>query len=199
VRTEQPHIRSGRANQKERTRRAIVDAMRDLIANGAEATMPAAARAAQVSEATAYRYFPDLASLLREAIDSRWPRADEAMAPLADVTDPVRRIAYATEVLLRHVQHYQSAVRAMMSAAIVRPDLAGRRPGARFGLIDSALAPLEGRTDPEVLAQLKLDLAVVVSAESLFTLTDLCGLSPEAAIASAIHTARTLTSAVCAR
>jgi hypothetical protein len=33
----------------------------------------------------------------------------------------------------------------------------------------------------------------VVSAEALFTLTDLCGLSPEDTIASAVHTARTLT------
>ena len=44
-------------------------------------------------------------------------------------------------------------------------------------------------------AQLKRDLAVVVSAEALFTLTDLCGLSPEDAIASAGHTARALTEA----
>jgi hypothetical protein len=36
---------------------------------------------------------------------------------------------------------------------------------------------------------------VVVSAEALFTLTDLCGLSAEDAIASAVHTARTLTQA----
>jgi hypothetical protein len=39
------------------------------------------------------------------------------------------------------------------------------------------------------------DLAVVVSAEALFTLTDLCGLSPDDAIASAVATARTLTEA----
>ena len=39
------------------------------------------------------------------------------------------------------------------------------------------------------------DLAVVVSAEALFTLTDLCGLSPEDAIASTVHTARALTQA----
>ena len=45
------------------------------------------------------------------------------------------------------------------------------------------------------LAQLKRDLAVVVSAEALFTLTDLCGLSPDDAIASAVATARTLTEA----
>jgi len=67
------------------------------------------------------------------------------------------------------------------------------RPGHRFGLIDYALRPLA--CDDAVLAQLKRDLAVVVSAEALFTLTDLCGLSAEDAIASAVHTARTLTQA----
>ena len=36
---------------------------------------------------------------------------------------------------------------------------------------------------------------MVVSAEALFTLTDLCGLSPEEAIASATRTAATLTAA----
>jgi hypothetical protein len=35
----------------------------------------------------------------------------------------------------------------------------------------------------------------VVSAEALFTLTDLCGLSPDDAIASAGHTAQALTKA----
>ena len=46
---------------------------------------------------------------------------------------------------------------------------------------------------------MKLDLAVVVSAEALFSLTDLCGLRPEEAIASAVRTARTLTEAAFAR
>ncbi|HEX3961951.1 MAG TPA: hypothetical protein VHZ03_35870 [Trebonia sp.] len=68
----------------------------------------------------------------------------------------------------------------------------------RFGLIDSALAPLNdtlGVTDPAAMAQLKRDLAVVVSAEALFSLTDLHGLDPGEAITSIIHTARTLTRA----
>jgi len=52
--------------------------------------------------------------------------------------------------------------------------------------------------DPERLEQLKRGLAIVVSAETLFTLTDLCGLTPEAAIASAAGTARSLTAAALA-
>jgi hypothetical protein len=53
-------------------------------------------------------------------------------------------------------------------------------------------------TDPDAFSQLRLDLAVAVSAEALFTLTDLCGLTPEQAIASATRTARTLTTAAIA-
>ena len=43
--------------------------------------------------------------------------------------------------------------------------------------------------------QLKRDLAVTVSAEALFTLTDLCGLGQDEAIARAAQTAATLTAA----
>ena len=184
---------SSRVNQKERTRQAIVAATRELIRTGGEVTMPAVAKSALVSEATAYRYFPDLVSLLREALAGVWPSPETALAPVAGSDDPVERVACATQALLRHVLIYQSAVRAMIAATITRPGDAAARPGLRFGLIDHAIRPLSA--DYAVLAQLKRDLAVVVSAEALFILTDLCGLSPEDAIASAVRTACTLTGA----
>ena len=59
---------NGRTNQKTRTRRAIVDACVERIRQRQPVTMPEVAKAAMVSEATAYRYFPDLASLLAEAL-----------------------------------------------------------------------------------------------------------------------------------
>lgn len=186
----------GRVNQKERTRTAIVAATRDLVSRGDDVTMPAVATAARVSEATAYRYFTDLASLLREALNGIWPTPAEALAPVVDVLDPVERVAFATEYLLRAVQSYQGAVRAAIAASIIRRDAAEVRPGRRFGLIELALEPIAATTDPAEFAQLKLDLAVVLSAEALFTLTDLCGLTPDEAIASAVHTARTITAAV---
>jgi AcrR family transcriptional regulator len=192
---------SGRANQKLRTRNAIVQAAAELSRTGREVTMPEVAKAAMVSEATAYRYFPDLASLLQEAIAGQLPGPQEALEPVAGSDDPVQRIAVATEFLLRHVLSRQGVVRALIAATITRQGQAYARPGLRFGLIDSALAPLEGTPGtpgtaaPAVLAQLKRDLAVVVSAEALFTLTDACGLEPEEAIASIVHTATTLTRA----
>lgn len=189
---------TGRTNQKQRTRTAIVAAARELIGTGAEVTMPAIARAALVSEATAYRYFPDLPSLISEALAGVWPPPAEALAPVADSADPLERIAFACDFLLRGVLARQGAVRAMISATVTRPENATARPGIRFGLIDHALLPLEGTlgaTDPEAFAQLKRGLAVVVSAEALFTLTDLCGLDPEEAITSAVRTAIALTEA----
>jgi AcrR family transcriptional regulator len=188
---------TGRVNQKARTRAAIVQAVQDLARRGAEITMPAVAQAALVSEATAYRYFPDLVSLLREADAGVWPDPAEALAPVAHNDDPVERVGYAAEVLLRGVLARQSMVRAMIAASITRPEVAATRPGHRFALIDHALAPLAGTEpqDPEVLTQLKRGLAVVISAEALFVLTDLCGLSPDEAVASTVRTARSLTAA----
>ena len=190
----------GRANQKARTRAAILEACDELVRSGAEVTMPGVAARAMVSEATAYRYFPDLISLLQEALQGLWPHAEQALAPVADSRDPVERVAFACEYLLRGVHAYQGAVRAMISHTITAPAQARTRPGIRFGLIDHALAPFEAPANPRGLAsdamtRLKQNLAVVVSAEAFFVLTDLCGLPPDDAIDSAARTAAILTRA----
>ena len=189
---------TGRANQKNRTRTAIVDSCREIIRSGGAVTMPEIAKLALVSEATAYRYFPDLVSVVDEALVGMWPSPADALAPVAHSSDPVERVAFACEFLLRGVLAYQGAVRAVISATIIRSELAGTRPGIRFGLIDQALAPLNdtlAARDPGGLAQLKRDLAAVVGAEALFSLTDLCGLTPDDAIASLVRTATTVTEA----
>jgi AcrR family transcriptional regulator len=198
----------GRANQKLRTRTAILQAAVELMRTGREITMLEVAKSALVSEATAYRYFPDLASLLKEAMAGQMSTPEQALQAVAHSRDPVERIAAATEHLLRTVLTYQGATRAMMAATITRPEATNARPGLRFGLIEYALAPLTdpdpdldpaaldpAAFDPAALAQLKNDLAVVVSAEALFILTDLCHLAPDDAIASAVHTATVLTRA----
>jgi AcrR family transcriptional regulator len=188
----------GRTNQKLRTRNAIVHAASELSRTGREVTMSEIAKSALVSEATAYRYFPDLAMLLSEAIAEQLPSAADALEAVADSDDPVARITAATGYLLRHVLSRQGVVRALIASTITKPGAARARPGLRFGLIDSALLPLEktlGATDPAALTQLKRDLSVVISAEALFSLTDLHGLPPEEAITSIVHTAAVLTRA----
>ncbi len=192
----------GRVNQKRRTRTAIVAACQELIQAGAEVNMPAVARAALVSEPTAYRYFPDLASLLEEALAGIEPDPAAALAAGADPGDPVERVAYAAELLAKLVIERQGAIRALMSVSIARGTARAVRPGYRFALIDQALAPLSGHKtsiDAATLEQLRRDLAVVISAEAVLTLTDLYGLDSEAAAASIVHTARLITEATLGR
>ena len=189
---------AGRVNQKTRTREAIVQACRQLIASGGSVTMPEVARVALVSEPTAYRYFPDLYSLLTTALAGMWPTPTEVLTPVATSTDPVERVAFVAEYLARHVLRYQGAIRLMIAATIGRPDLARSRPGIRLGLIDNALDPLTdlwAGSDADVLPRLKQDLAVVISAESVFSLVDLYELTPDAAVASLVRSASAITAA----
>ena len=188
----------GRVNQKRRTRTAIIAACQELITAGADVNMPAVARAALVSEPTAYRYFPDLASLLEEALAGIEPDLAAALATDADPGNPVQRVAYAAELLARLVIDRQGAIRALISTTISRGTARHARPGYRFALIDQALAPLSGHEpglDAATLEQLRRDLAVVISAEAVLTLTDLYGLDSKAAVASIVHTARLITEA----
>jgi AcrR family transcriptional regulator len=191
----------GRVNQKRRTRTAIIAACQELITAGAEINMPAVARAALVSEPTAYRYFPDLASLLEEALAGIEPDPAAALAAGAASGDPVERIAYAAELLAKLVIERQGAIRALISVSIARGTARQVRPGYRFALIDQGLAPLSAPDgiDAATLEQLRRDLAVVISAEAVLTLTDLYGLDPEAAVASIVHTARLITEATLSR
>ena len=100
------------------------------------------------------------------------------MEPVAQSGDPVERFGFATEVLLREVLAYQGAVRAMISAfhhQAVCPRSAARTP---LRLIDEALRPLNDTMavrQPAQFEQLKPGLAVPVSADALFTLTDCPG------------------------
>jgi AcrR family transcriptional regulator len=192
----------GRVNQKRRTRAAIIAACQRLITSGADINMPAVARAALVSEPTAYRYFPDLASLLEEALAGIEPDAAAAFSAGAGPRDVVERVAYAAELLAKLVIERQGAIRALMSVSIARGTARAVRPGYRFALIDQALAPLSGPepvVDAPTLEQLRRDLAVVISAEAVLTLTDLYGLEPDAVVASIAHTARIIAEATISR
>ena len=54
----EPYESTGRTAQKNRTRKALIDAARALIVSGITPTVEDAAAAASISRTTAYRYFP---------------------------------------------------------------------------------------------------------------------------------------------
>ncbi|MGW1626979.1 hypothetical protein ACWCQR_50160, partial [Streptomyces sp. NPDC002172] len=101
----------------------------------------------------------------------------------------------------RAVLRRQGAVRVVVASTIAKPSTARDRPAHRFGLIEHALAPWIDRCGPTGRAdaeQLVRGLALVISAESLFALMDLCDLTPDDAVAGLVTTARQMTAAAVA-
>src|SRR2546429_5424195 len=144
VQTDEPIVGpgpSGRANQKLRTRNAIVQAAVELMRTGRDVTMLEVAKAALVSEATAYRYFPDLASLLQEAMAGQMPTPAEALDAVGDSPDPVRRGAPPPQHPMRTLLGLPGATPALIAAAPPPPPRAPPRPGPRLRLIDYSPPP----------------------------------------------------------
>lgn len=196
-------VSGGRTNQKLRTRRALIDAVRDLVRQGERPTVAKAARHALVSEATAYRYFPNQAALVGEALIVPWPESGEALARLGSDATAADRVAAGAEALERFLIANEGAIRSVMGLALLRSaeGEAGReearsmRPGYRLPLIDAALAPFEQAIAPATLRLLKLSLVVVVSSEALVALKDHCDSSDEEVIEVVTWMARTIVNA----
>src|ERR671924_233839 len=90
---------NGRVAQKRRTRDALIDAARQLIADGgAVPTVEAAAEAASISRTTAYRYFPSQRALLAAAHPET---AIESLLPDDAPDDVAARLDLAVDALTK--------------------------------------------------------------------------------------------------
>jgi AcrR family transcriptional regulator len=176
---------AGRTNQKLRTRQALVDAAKALVANGRPLTIADVAEEAQVSVATAYRYFSNPNDLVLEAAT---PRVPQIMADLPD--DPAGRI----DEVVRRLAEIQFGDEALWRA-ILRADLERwahevvRDPEARvptrgsnrLEIVEDALAPLAEKLQPELHRRLIMATMLVCGMEALVAARDACGLEPDEA------------------
>jgi AcrR family transcriptional regulator len=188
--------RQGRERQKNRTRRAVVSAAAELIRAGRTPTVAEAAEAADVSRATAYRYFPTQGMLLAEValfaaggpIDPGGPE-DGLPVPEA-VARLVRRAgewAYDSEQPLRTLLRLS-----------LDPSANVRRPGHRTGWIADVLAPVRDGMDPAAYERLANALTLVVGIDPVVVMTDIAGATREQGLDALEWTARTLTEAALA-
>src|SRR3712207_4205427 len=82
-----------RHNQKRRTRTAILTAAVALVQQGKQPSVAEAADAAQVSRATAYRYFPSQERLLLEAaLETTTPVIETLIRQTATAADAATRV-----------------------------------------------------------------------------------------------------------
>jgi AcrR family transcriptional regulator len=167
---------SGRTRQKARTRAALLDAARELLATGRTPAVEDAAEAAGVSRATAYRYFPNQRALLVAAhpeIEATELLGDDAP------DDPFERLERTITELIRLTIDTEPELRTMLRLSL-EPGPADElllRQGRAIGWIEEALAPLGDRLRPSLFRRLVLAVRAACGIESLVWLTDVAGLS----------------------
>ena len=188
-----PYELTGRTHQKARTRAAMVEATRQLLAEGIAPTVEQAAERAAVSRTTAYRYFPNQRALLIASYpELEMPSLLDADAP----ADPAERLELVTENIARQLLEHEPELRAMLRLSLeLPPPDKGTLPlrrGRVIGWIEDALSPLSGRLTAAELRRLVLAIRATLGIEALVWLTDVAGLSRDEAADLMRSSARTL-------
>ncbi|MGZ4681652.1 MAG: TetR/AcrR family transcriptional regulator [Acidimicrobiales bacterium] len=177
-----PYELNGRVEQKRRTRDALVAAAHDLVAAGETPTVEAAAQAASISRATAYRYFPTQRDLLAAA----HPETGTAsMLPEDPPDDAASRLDLVVDTFVRMIVETEAQQRTMLRLSL-EADTAERarlplRQGRAIKWIEEALEPLQSEVPPDDLHRLALAIRSATGIEALVWLTDIGGLSHDEA------------------
>jgi AcrR family transcriptional regulator len=179
-----------RANQKARTRAAIVEAAGKLIGEGKAPSVAEAAEAARVSRATAYRYFPTPEALhievagitpafepVERVVDAL--EGSDAEARLATFVEAFYRIAFTEESRMR------LALKVYLDTWFASQGDEGGMPAVREGrrmrMLDRALEPARNSLSAEQWQRLKAALALTVGADAMVVMKDVCRLDDGAA------------------
>ena len=171
---------TGRTTQKERTRAALIDAARRLLAAGRTPSVEDAAEAAAVSRATAYRYFPNRRALLVAA----HPEVEATDLLGEDAPQDAReRLDRTIAELIGLTVDTEPELRTMLRLSLEPgpPHELLLRQGRAIGWIEKALAPLQARLEPAELQRLVIAIRAACGIEALVWLTDVARLSRQEA------------------
>jgi len=144
----------GRLSQTNRTRKALLQAASRLMNQGRKLTLDEVAEEAEVSRATAYRYFSSVDALLVEApIDGAVPDPDDLFRDVA-IDDPVERLIRVETALQDMISANEPSLRLMLAHSLQRGlngEGAGELPvrqNRRTALIAAALMPARRQFKP---------------------------------------------------
>jgi AcrR family transcriptional regulator len=169
-----------REQQKARTRRDLVAAALDLLADGRTPTVSEVADAAEVSRRTAYRYFPSADQLMTEALlegmRSDVERDIDGGSPNDGVAAGVDRLVNALHDLTVNNEHLlRQMIRFTIDRYQIEPGVPSR-PSRRLEYVEQALEPLRNQLAPGEYERLVHAMAVVIGIEARIVLRDICGL-----------------------
>lgn len=176
---------------RRRNRQALLHAAQVMLTEGIAPSLTEAADRAEVSRATAYRYFSSSEQLQNEAaLDAIASGIPGALArskaeTSSDVRDKVADLVMRVETMVRE---NEAAFRAMLRLSL---DPAGGSRGARrIGWIETCL---DGADIPEAnRSPVTRALALLCGIETRIVLKDVCGLSDEEARETLVWAAQAL-------
>jgi AcrR family transcriptional regulator len=187
-----------------RTRRLLLDTAMQLMQAGRLPSVTDVAEAAEVSRATAYRYFPTQAALVQAAVQ-------EALGPIlrwrSDSAEAETRVEELLAFAYPRIDEYESTLRAALLQAMDQwsrrragtlGDEAPIQRGNRKELLASALAPLRPCIGTREFDRLRQSLSLVFGTEAVVVLKDIWGLDGARAEAVAQWSAHALVRAAVA-
>jgi hypothetical protein len=191
AKTGEEWLNQGRIEQKLRTRKVLLDTASKMLAEGKNLTIADVARAARISRATAYRYFPTNEALLAEApleigiptpldvFGSDGLQSQDVEERVDEVERKVHKVVCSTEP---HVRMFLRASMDQWFAQGKKGIDVPRRQGRRMELIDAALEPAAGKIPSAQYKTLRSALAIIIGIESLIALVDVARLSHSEAL-----------------
>ena len=187
-----------------RTRKLLLETAMLLMQSGRVPSVTDVAEAAEVSRATAYRYFPTQAALVQAAVDA-------ALGPILDwrseSADAEQRIEDLLAFAYPRIDEYEATLRAALLQAM---DQWSRRRAGTLGdeapivrgnrkeLLASALAPLRSTIGAPEFDRLRQSLSLVFGTEAFVVLKDIWGLDGDDARDVALWSAHALVRAAVA-
>ncbi|MFN0159682.1 MAG: TetR/AcrR family transcriptional regulator [Burkholderiales bacterium] len=170
------------SGHRSRVFRRLLDEAVALVRRGRIPSVAEVALAAEVSRATAYRYFPSRSKLISAVIA-------EALAPVRRAVpqqgEPKQRLHELLNRTYSLFSEYEPHMRAALQLALEHQSLEAAglleeepfRRGQREEILKLTLAPLRSQLAPRTWNRLIRALAVVYGIEPMVVLKDICGVS----------------------
>lgn len=186
----------GRANQRWRTRRALIEAALALCEGGRRPSFPEVAEHAKVSRATAYRYYSSVEDLISDAMFERAVPPLESFCRL-EHDDPAEAAGRAARVmnklLLDDEVGLHAVERSFMSAWLDNPpESRPQRPGRRMQYIGPIVESLKKELTVAARRRLTHALTMLMGTEAALALRDVAGASTDEALVASAWAAQVL-------
>ncbi len=171
---------SEKPGSRARMMRLLLDTAMNLVNAGQIPSVSEVAAAAQVSRATAYRYFPTRSALVSAIIDISLGPVRTWKSELADGKERIEELFDAT---FPRFWEYESQLRAALQLSQEHWLLAKAgelkeeqfRRGHRIRILETAAKPLEKSLGKARQQRLIAGLATIYGTESIVVLKDMCG------------------------